>query len=257
MPLGLLRALAFLLCLATVSCVATTKDYDRLSARIHRLEEFQKATQIALKRDTIRLENMANRLKKAMKELRQTKASLFARVDGESDEIRGLTGRLEQLEHQTQKLHSLTTAVKDFVDERFAVSLSPLPKDVPKDAPAVYEYAEKAYKAGRHDTARTVLRHFLKSFPKDNKVPAAMLIIGESYRHQRQYRRAMKEYHALWQQFSNAPEAPRALLYTAKALLDGGQCPKAKQMYKFLIRSYRKKPEAKEAKAELAKLSCK
>lgn len=240
-----------------VSCVATTQDYERLSARIHRLENFQKATQVALKRDTIRLENMALRLKKAMKELRQTKAGLFARVDGESDEIRRLNGRLEQLEHLTHQVHSLTAAVKDFVDERFAVSLAPLPKDLPKDAPSMYAYAEKSYKSGHYEKTRTVFRHFIKTFPKDNNRVKAMLLIGESYRHQRRYRRAMKEYHTLWQENADTPEAPKALLFTAKALLDGGQCSKAKQMYKFLIRSYRKKPEANEAKTELAKLSCK
>lgn len=257
----LLRTCPLWLAVVTTGCV-TLGRHKLMEDRVLALERFERETKELLQRDVTRLENLNTRLQEATEELRLSGAGIGARIGGIEEDQRHLTGKLEEVEHLARLLEVQVGLLRGFVDERFAVSLTPLPTDTPKEPLPMLEYAERALKAGQHEKARVVLQHFIKHHNSHEKAPTAQLMLGETYRLQRRYRQALKQYFEVYEPYARTPasrappEVPQALWLAAKTLQESGACRKAVEMLKLLQRSYRGSPEALQAKELLPTVSC-
>lgn len=196
-------------------------------------------------------------MESAEKALRRSGASLASQIDGNTDEVAQLKGRISEVDHLVGQLGLLVDTFKCFIDEQFGVTLAPLPKGMPTDSKAMFEYAMERYRAQQYGLARTVFRHFAKSFGQDARVPEAILMIGETFRAQHRFRFVMKQYRAVWDQYPRSSVGPRALLLTARVLRTQGECDKARQMYRYVRSECKKTKEAAKAREVLKVLKCK
>ncbi|HIA02626.1 MAG TPA: tetratricopeptide repeat protein [Myxococcales bacterium] len=236
------------------SCV-TTGRHELMEDRVTQLEAFQTTTQKTLKQDVVRLEDLNKQLDAATSLLTKRGASLAASVDGNSEDVTRMRGRIESVEFFQKKITAQIDSIKRYLDEKFGAAVFSLPENLPKEAGALYQDGVNRFKAGKLDAARAVLRHFIKNFGQHPGIATAKLTIGRILRKQRRFKIAMKEFHEVWKQFPKQPEAATALLLTAETLKDSGSCKKALAMYRFLVKSYRNSPEAIKAKP-LSKERC-
>jgi len=250
-----------LLLFSFVSACATLGRHKELEKRVLALEKFQRDTTAVLQRDVTRLENLNQRIQKATAELRRYGAGLAAKVEGQEEAGRQLLGRIEELQHLTAKFSEDMGAVRKFLDRKFGFSLVKLPANTPKQPDKLYSFAISQLKANKIDLARALFQHFVKHHSNHPRALTAGLNIGETYRMQRRYKDALKAYFAVYEPWANRtkkapPEVPIALWLAAKALQESGACRKSIDMYKEIIRSFRKSPEATKAKQKLKTLKC-
>lgn len=241
-----------------VSCV-TIGRHQELEDRVAQLERYKRDLEQASKRDETRFQNLAKQIKDAADDLRKQSASIAANVDASRDDLRKLMGRIEEIEHLSGRLAAEMDIIKKFLDSRFGLTVTPLPADLPTDPGNLFDYGRKRMAMGQYDLARSVFRHFLRQHDQHEKADEALLAVGESYHKQRRWQQALKAYGELYEKYAgrsrkNTPAiVARALLLAGQALDDGGNCSKAKDMYRLLIRTKRDAPEAETAKTRIKK----
>ncbi len=214
-----------------------------------------------IERDVKRIENLNQRLKSGAEEVRKAMAALSARLDAQSDDGRLLLGRVEELQHTAQLATDDLVSIKEFLDRKLGFTMVKLPPDTPKEPTALFEFATRKLKQKKLPLARVLMQKFVEAYPKHDRVLAARLSIGETYRLQRRFRDALKVYFRVYEPWEGReskapPEAAEALWLAGQALLDSGDCAKAVAMYKLLIRSFRKADRAAKAKEKVATLKC-
>jgi TolA-binding protein len=249
--------------LAVVTCVSascvTIGRHDELELRVAELELSKKDADHAAKRDEARFQNLAQQIKDATSGLQKQAASIAANGDARGGDVRKLLGRVEEAEHLAARMAAEMEVVKKFLDARFGLTVTPLPPDLPEDPQALFDYGNKRLAAGQFDLARAVLRHFVRHHEAHELTDAAELKIGESYHKQRRWQQALQAYGGLYEKYAGRSDkktpaiVAKALLLAGQALDDGGNCVKAKDMYRLLIRTKKKSPEAATAKARIKK----
>ncbi len=247
--------------LCTLQGCVTLGRHQELETRVLALEKFERETKQVLKRDVTRLENLNQRIQKATAELRRYGAGLAAKVDGQEEEGRRLLGRIEEVQHLSGKLTEDLTAIKRFLDRKFGFTLVKLPKNTPKDPDKLFDFAAAQVKANQIDLARALFQHFLKHHSTHAKALRAELNVGETYRVQRRDKDALKSYFSVYKPHADRPsrappEVAAALWLAARALNESGACRKSVAMYKELIRSFKKSPEAGKAKEKVKTIKC-
>ena len=253
-------AAGLLLAMLTSSCV-TIGRHEVLEKRVLELEKFRHDTKLILERDLGRLENLSARIKDASATLRKHGASLAAKVDGQADDLRAIRGRIEEVDFLSGRMSAELDVVKRFLDERFGLSVAALPRDVPTEPAQMLEYAEKRFKAGQFDLVRAVLRKFLQDYPAHERDLDVRLLIGSSYHREKRFKQALQAYYGAYKPYAQTPskappKAVEALWLAAKALMDGGDCAKSLDMYRFLSRKHRKSERAEEANRIAKETKC-
>ena len=251
----------FLLPVFVSGCV-TLDRYRALEDRVITLERHKAETERLFDRDLDRLENLNDRLHSASEELHRNGASLNARIEGTEEDFRRTTGRIEELAHLSRQLASQMDAVRALMDERFGVTIIPLPPDLPTEPEAMLTYAREKHEAAEHPLARAVLEHFLKTHNEHEKARQAQLLLGDCFRAQQRYRQALKQYFEVYEPFADSPasrappEAATALWLAANALGESGECRRSLQMYRLLVRTYRNAPETEQARERIRATNC-
>ena len=235
--------------------------YNAMEKRVLALESFQRDTQQVLQRDVTRLENLNTRIKEATTTLREQSAGLAAKIGGVESDFRKVTGRIEEIDYLNQKVSDDLLIIKKFLDTKFRVSFVKLPKDLPKEPKALFEYATRRMAAKNYDLARVVYQHYVQEHPNHELVGEAELAMGETYRLQRRYKDALKVYFKLYAPWEGReskapPHVATGLWLAGQALIDSGACPKARQMFKMLSRYFKTSPEAAKAKEWLKTAQC-
>jgi tol-pal system protein YbgF len=124
--------------------------------------------------------------------------------------------------------------------------------------------AQVAYRAGLRDYSRRkykeaakVFQQVLRFYPQDDVAGNAQFYLGEIAYTQQRYSDAVKAYDAVLESFSGSPKAPAAQLGKGNALLQLHQKDKGIQELRQLIQRYPQTPEARQARATLARLDVK
>jgi tol-pal system protein YbgF len=219
--------------------------------------------------------------------LRHQAASLRAKVNAFNEEIRLLTGRIEELEHLLQRqerkeadsmqaggnrIKKLEESAKSNDERIFRIEqylnfepsaqMAPAEKPVAKIVPVgkvkpklsedgIYRMAKQAFDQGDSDAARKKFQELIERFPKSERADNAQFWIGEIYYREKWYEKSILEYQKVIENYPNGNKVPASLLKQGFAFLNLGDTANSRLILQELIKKYPKSNEAKIAKDKL------
>lgn len=217
--------------------------------------------------------------------LRQMSASLRAQIDELRDEVRGLRGRLEEMEHQQRlkpasgdagerprednnKLARLEEAGSQHAQRLTRIEghlkLEPAvagPKPESRIRPEstakvpseeeLYNKAKQAFDQGNTAQARRGFEEFIQHYPASTNAGSAQFWVGETFFREKAYEKSILEYQKVIEKYPKGNKVPAALLKQGHAFLALGDKVNSRLIFEELVRKY---PQSAEAKAASDKL---
>ena len=284
-PLLTICASALLL----TGCVALQQDVITLERRLetveYRNQELQKQNDSLSKQLNNDLRTLGASRDSTEKNLRGQYAGINADMEAMRQDLRQLTGRVEELEYvikrkvsdyesggqkRGERLDELNLSVAK-MDQRLAQmeqylnleSKASRPETNPKTPGAavqnassesdqqLYDQARRAYDNGEFDKARQLFQKLIKDYPKSSIVDNAQFWIGESYYQEKWYERAILEYQTVIEKYPKGNKVPSAMLKQGLALQQIGEKSSARLIFEELVKKYPKSSEAAIASRKL------
>ncbi|KAF0229565.1 MAG: tol-pal system protein [Beijerinckiaceae bacterium] len=85
--------------------------------------------------------------------------------------------------------------------------------DMPRgDAKSDFDFAKSLVDRGDYELAEGAFKDYMRTYPKDRRVPDATFWLGESYLRRTRYREAAEHFLTVTSKYSNVPRAPEAML---------------------------------------------
>ena len=217
-------------------------------------------------------------------QLRKQSAGLRALLEEMNEEIRILSGRLEEMEYalkqDQQKAEELEKQREEKLDrlaelsdqhsERIvrmeqylnlesskkpvAVVTPGAPAAKPSSEDEIYRSAKQAFDQGDSEAARKGFQEFIRRYPTSNNADNAQFWIGEIYYREKWYEKAILEYQNVIEKYPKGNKVPAALLKQGLAFSNIGDKANAKLILEELSRKYPKSNEAKVAAEKLKAL---
>jgi tol-pal system protein YbgF len=222
--------------------------------------------------------------------LRLQTATIRQQIAALHEDIRILTGRIEELEFSLSRqkqqeakktgseqasLDQLAAAAKkndDRIDriEQYLnfetskpaaapekakaqiVPITKVPKKLSEDE--IYRQAKQAFDQGDSDVARKKFGELIERYPKSERADNAQFWIGEIYYREKWYEKAILEYQKVIENYPNGNKVPASLLKQGFAFFNLGDKANARLILQELIKKYPKTNEAKIAKDKLKDL---
>jgi tol-pal system protein YbgF len=279
-----------LVCLMLFSGCATQNEVTSLDTRLNDLE---------LRNAELKKRNEALKSSLAVREdeeqaLRHQSASIRAKLEALDEEIRTLTGRIEEVEHTLDRQKQMETegtqAEADRIDNlaksakanderiyrieqylNFEPSASKEPAKkatettTAKIIPAgqsenqlgeddIYRLAKQAFDQGDSDAARNKFQELLEKYPKSERADNAQFWIGEIYYREKWYEKAILEYQKVIENYPKGNKVPASLLKQGLAFLNLGDKTNSRLILEELIKKYPKSNEAKIASDKVKSL---
>jgi len=248
---------------------ATQTDMYSMDARLAALEQ-QNAE---LKK---RLEKFGRDQTATDQKLRDQTAVLYATLDKVQEDIRLLSGRMDETDYLLKKqLNAVRKSSSSgeqqvkTVEERLSdlqrrlrrveqyLSLETAVPGAAGAAPAappkkrslsqneLYLKAKQAFDNGDYPGARSAFQEFLKRFPKAKNADNAQFWIGETYYREKWYEKAILEYQKVIENYPKGNKVPASLLKQGLAFYSMGDKANARLILNELISKY---PHSREAK---------
>lgn len=191
--------------------------------------------------------------------VREQTASLRAKIDALEEEMRILSGRIEELEHslsqQTQKEEYTEKSEGIQLEKGAEASRMPITEVAQElSEEELYRIAKQAYDDGDSDTARKRFQELIERYPKSQKAGNAQFWVGETYYRDKWYEKAILEYQKVIENYPDSNKVGGALLKQGFAFINLGDTANARLIFEELIRKYPDSNEAKIAKQKLAEL---
>ena len=211
------------------------------------------------------------------KKLRTQYASVNVNLDTLQQELRLLTGRIEEIEYllnskltdseaagrkRQERLDEIGVTVAA-TDQRLVILERYLSLD-PKAAPAktgksaaaapaitLYDTAKGAYDKGEWVKARQLFAQLIQEQPKSENADNAQFWIGETYYNEKWYEKAILEYQTVIEKYPKGNKVPAAMLKQGLSFLKLGDQSNARLVLKRLTQKYPKTNEASIASAKL------
>ncbi len=281
--------LANLVCVLLLSGCVSQNELTSLDARLNELE----IRNAEAKKNSQQLKSGLEYREGEEQALRQQAASLRAKMDALNDEMRTLTGRIEEIEYkfnrQTQVDMESVKAKEDKIDrlaksakanddriyrieqylnfepskqipaaEKPAIAkIVPAPSDrVKRELPEdeIYRMAKQAFDQGDSDAARKKFQELIQRYPKSERADNAQFWIGEIYYREKWYEKAILEYQKVIEKYPKGNKVPASLLKQGFAFFNLGDKSNSRLILEELIKKYPKSNEAKIAKDKVKDL---
>jgi tol-pal system protein YbgF len=277
---GLLKTTTFTVMIAaSVFGCATRRDVTTIDSRLNEIE-FRDAEERRHR------EELAKAREANEAALRQMAASLRAQIDELRDEVRGLQGRLEEMEHgqrlrpssgeagerpREDKLSRLEDASAQYA-QRLArieehLKLEPaaaVPKTESKIRPGssdkvpseeeLYGRAKQAFDQGNMAQARRGFEEVIQRYPNSASAGSAQFWIGDTFFREKAYEKSILEYQKVIEIYPKGNKVPAALLKQGHAFLALGDKVNSRLIFEELVRKYPQSAEAKSASAKLKEI---
>jgi tol-pal system protein YbgF len=230
-----------------------------------------------------KLSEYGESLEKDDKNLRSKTASQSAMIDSLREEIRILSGRLEETEYflkqKIQGFEKSSGAIdKTTISNRDRIerleqylnfeSTASGQKSMPDSSKTsekqiknqlsqegIYQSAKQSYDQGDFKTAREGFKKLIKKYPKSKNADNAQFWIGEIYYHEKWYEKAILEYQKVIEKYPKGNKVQASLLKQGFSFLNLGDKSNARLILSDLIKKYPKSNEAKIAKRKLKGLA--
>ena len=259
--------------MALIGC-ATQSDMNTIDTRLTEME--MRDIQQRQHREQLKSE-----FETYSQELRKQSAGLRATLEELNEDIRILSGRVEEMEHafkqqqqntadleskRQEKLDSIAQSVEENSQrlnrmdqylnlesskQRVAVATPVARASKPSSEDEIYRSAKEAFDQGDFEAARQQFQEFIKRYPDSKNADNAQFWIGEIYYREKWYEKAILEYQNVIEKYPKGNKAPAALLKQGLAFSNIGDAANAKLILQELGRKY---PNSNEAKVAAEKL---
>lgn len=272
---------------------ASQKDVIILDERLMILErqnqELQQKIDSLNKLVSTELERVGKSSQSTETNLRTKYAGLNADMAALQQDVRGLSGRLDEISHQLQrktgdyetgaktaqaridelslrvaKLEQRSTEFERYLNLDASDSSTGAAENTSEGKSAgkakadtaaeLYAAAKKTYDSGQTEKARRQFEHFLKTFPDSKNADNAQFWIGESYYREKWYEKAILEYQTVIEKYPKGNKVPAAMLKQGMAFLQIGDKSNASLVWKELTKKFSGSNEAKIASIKLKDL---
>jgi len=239
----------------STGCVTLTR-HKALQARVTTLERDMTEYRTQLDRDNARLQRLHEDLIEGREQLRAGGANLGADIDTMKADIARLRGADEETVYKLSRAVEDLEMIKKALDERLGVALVKLPKGQDESPAALFKAGRSSMSKGDYRTARGLFQKLLDIGPDHALAPEAQYLVGETYLKEDKRKQAIREFQRVHDRYRSVKKAPvgKALTRIAEALLDAGDCKKARGVLKYLVDMDRKSPDAIAARNKLKKL---
>jgi tol-pal system protein YbgF len=215
--------------------------------------------------------------------LRQMSASLRAQIDELRDEVRGLRGRQEEIEHAQRlkpaagetgerpredklarleeaghlQAQRLTRIEEHLKLEPAASGAKPESRIRPESAAKVpseeelYNKAKQSFDQGNMIQARRGFEELIQRYPASTNAGSAQFWVGETFYREKAYEKSILEYQKVIEKHPKSNKVSAALLKQGHAFLSLGDKVNSRLIFEELVRKY---PQSAEAKAASDKL---
>jgi tol-pal system protein YbgF len=183
--------------------------------------------------------------------VRKQVADLSVGEETRDDRIRGILGRLDELEAQMRTYwDEMRKEIRELKKNRDAgaTTSAPPPKLNPQES---YRLGFDAYQKGSYDDAIQVFSQFLKQNPEDTLAPNAFFWMAESFMNLKEYEKAIVQYQELLDKFPKSDKTGRAMLRQGEAFAALGDKKSSTTLMKRIVELYPKSEEARVAQRRL------
>jgi tol-pal system protein YbgF len=270
------RASLLALLLAS-ACWVPVERGRQMEARIQRLEgeseisARQLEEQRAVLRDRIaaadaKIAEVQKKLDELNATAHRTGADLAVNQDRLVEDVRRLSGTLEELSHRLDLVDQALAQQKSDTDARFAALKGAGALDefearrkveqlkLPSEKGDFFAVAQAQEGKGERAMARALYEDFVKRWPSDPRAADAHFRLGELWFGDRRYREAILEYGKVAQDFPRSDKAPDALLRTGESMLALDLRDDARGLFEEVLNRYPRSTAAQRAKARLQDL---
>ena len=271
------RASLLALLLAS-ACWVPVERGRQMEARIQRLEGESECSarqleeQRAVLRDRIaaadaKIAEVQKKLDELNATAHRTGADLAVNQDRLVEEVRRLSGTLEELSHRLDLVDQALAQQKSDTDARFAALKGAGALDefearrkveqlkLPTDKGEFFALAQAQEGKGERAVARVLYEDFVKRWPSDPRAADANFRLGELWYGDRRYREAILAYGKVAQDFPRSDKAPDALFRTGESMLALDLRDDARGLFEEVVNRYPRSTAAQRAKARLQDLS--
>ncbi len=244
-----------LLCVSLVACV-TIPRFRELEDRVAALEKRNAELEDEQRRDQERMRRLHHDLEQATEALRAATANQGADVEGVKGEVARLKGTDEEMNYRLSRLQEDMELVKKTLEEKLGMVVARLPPGVGNDPESWFKAGKAALERGDTRTARGLFQRILDQTPDHARAPEAQFWMGEAYFRDGMFPQAIREYQRVHDRYRTVKDAPvgAALIRIFECLMKRGECGKARDVLRYLVDSFPKAPEVKEARRHLKAL---
>lgn len=210
---------------------------------------------------------------------REKYADIKSDIDKLKNEMRILTGSIEESEHRlsqygetaiqdekksfkridnaVSKNYQRLIRLENYMGFEPSGSLSGGDKDEQdgsgpdKSEQGLYKHAKEFLDQGKNDNARREFNEFLSLFPDSENADNARFWIAESYYRDKWYEKAILEYQKVIEKYPGGNKVPAALLKQGYAFANLGEKANSRLILKELIKKFSKSNEADIAREKL------
>ena len=287
------RQLIVMFCVSFIFGCATQQDAIYLDNRLSQLEiksaKMEKILNVTAGEIDSKLANFGETKSKEDIEIRGQVASLDAKSESLKDELRNLSGRLDEIEHQLnqgtvggEKTGAQLQEMVAYQNERLArlekyLNLEPMEKKAMGSGPAVgmtteksplisddpskastdidlYMVAKKAFDQGDYESSRQKFEDLLKMYPNSQRAENSQFWLGETYYQEKWYEKAILEYQKVIEKYPNGNKVAAALLKQGFSFLNLGDKNNARLIFRELVNKFPNSNEAAVAKKKLTEI---
>jgi len=232
-------ALLLVVSMSLGGCVSSGEG-EKMWKEINSLKETQKTMQQdreqlaeTLERSKQEIDSLNTIIKEARDLLSRNNADLGAEMIEVRKAIDTMTGRLENLQREHEKLVKEFDLFVQDVDSRLGGASGSLPSDKED----LWAEAEKRYSANNWVAARVAYLQFARQNKDDGRTDNAFYQVGETYLSQGRYADAIVEFRKVVE-FPRSDVADAAIYRSADALAAMGRCDNAKALYESFVADY-------------------
>jgi tol-pal system protein YbgF len=271
--------IAAALFLMALSGCATRRDVTTIDSRLSEME-------LRDAEDRRRREDFAKNREATEQALRQQSATTRAQIDELREEMRVLTGRIEELEHSVRQQRPVSETSDKPPDDRLArleeannqnsqrlarieqvLKLEPMvigskaESRIKPEGPAatakapseteLYNKAKQAFDQGNMAAARKGFEELILNYPNSQNADNAQFWIGETFFREKLYEKSILEYQKVIEKYPKGNKVPAALLKQGYAFQNLGDKVNSRLIFEELVRKH---PNTSEAKAASDKL---
>ena len=269
------------------SCAAQ-QDVIHLDNRLSQLEISSAKMERLLPKISDELESRLANFGEEELDIRSQSAALNVKVDAMREDLRVVTGKLEEFQHQinqgaggvennvvqlqemvalqNERILRLEKYLNLETAERKTVVPSPIAEGAPEKKPVqdqtgkaisdtdLYLIAKKAFDEGDNESARQGFEELLEKYPSSARANNAQFWIGETYYQEKWYEKAILEYQKVIDKYPDGNKVPAALLKQGFSFLNLGDKTNARVVLKELLDRYPSSNEAAVGKKKLSEI---
>jgi len=251
------------------------RDVTLLQEQVRDLQRSHEEKSAVLKTLLEQALDAVNRMQTSVADLqqsvRQSQANTQSRVDTLATQVQSLADASEELRARLGEISQQvaeTRSVLESVDARLA-ALGPgeaveagaattppaAAPQAPPSADVLYSTALRDFISGNYDLARQEFTDYLNYYGRTQLAGNAQFYIGETYYHQKEFRRAIAEYNKVFDNYPKSYKIAGAHLKKGYALLELNEREAGMRELRDLVEKFPTSEEAKWARARLERLS--